>query len=560
MNRIRLVALLSVAFLAARSWAAEPVTVESHITDVTVYPDRAQITRTAEVDINPGENRLLFDKLPATFADDSIQAAGKGATQAVIGDVAVNTVVHEQAQDAKAEELEKCVQDLHDEREAQYSRQRVIDEQRKLIQSIQIKAAGDISREIQWNKFDVSQLKDLPEFVGSEIARLEEDSRKVAIDQRDLDSKIAVAEAEFNKYRSAANRVEKTVVVTLTVKEATKLHVQISYVIGNAGWAPAYDARAAADANSVDLTYNAVVRQQTGEDWTGVNLTLSTAKPSIGAQMPDLTKWAVNLWQPMPLASPVPSGAVGSYRAIGEDENRAFDLAKNSVALTGAVAGPAEMEAISQPAQVEQSVTAATFRVPRATDVPSDGEPHRQMIASTSLPAVFTFETNPKVSPFAYLKAATTNTTDAPLLAGAVNIFIGPDFIGTGRISTVSPGESADLFLGIDEGIRVKREELKDSRGKSGFFRSRRRQVRGYKITIENYKDKPQHVVVYDQVPVSGADDVKVTLSDTPTKPTKIDDATGKLTWEMDLKPREKREITFEFTVDWPQDRQVTGL
>jgi uncharacterized protein (TIGR02231 family) len=556
MNRIRLVAVLSVALLAARSRAAEPVTVESHITDVTVYPDRAQVTRTAEININPGETRLLFDHLPVMLADDSIQAAGKAAAQVVIGDVAVNTIVHEQAQDAKAEDLEKRVQNLHDQREALYSRQRVIDEQRKFIQSIQVKAAGDISREIQWNKFDVSQLKDLPEFVGSEFARLEEDSHKVAIDQRDLDRKIAVAEAEFNKYRSAANRVEKTVVVTLTAKEATKLHGQISYVIGNAGWAPAYDARAAADASSVDLTYNAVVRQQTGEDWQGVNLTLSTAKPSIGAQMPDLTKWAVNIWRPTTVNLPM-AKAEGSYRALSAGAVDRLALAESSPVPA---LGPAEMEAIIQQAQVEQGVTAATFRVPRAANVPSDGEPHRQMVASVSLPAVFTYETTPKVSPFAYLKAAATNTTDAPLLAGAVNIFIGPDFIGTGRISTVSQGEAADLFLGIDEGIRVKREELKDSRGKSGFFRSRRHQARGYKITVENYKDKPQHVVVFDQIPVSGSDDVKVTLDDVSIKPTKIDDATGKLTWEMDLKPREKREITFEFTVDWPPDREITGL
>src|SRR5579859_5671804 len=117
MNRIRLVTMISTALLAAPSWAAEPVTVESHITDVTVYPDRAQVTRTAEIDINPGETRLLFDKLPAALADDSIQAAGKAVTQVAIGDVAVNTIVHQQAQDAKVEELEKRVQDLHDERE-----------------------------------------------------------------------------------------------------------------------------------------------------------------------------------------------------------------------------------------------------------------------------------------------------------------------------------------------------------------------------------------------------------------------------------------------------------
>ena len=106
----------------------------------------------------------------------------------------------------------------------------------------------------------------------------------------------------------------------------------------------------------------------------------------------------------------------------------------------------------------------------------------------------------------------------------------------------------------------VKREELKDRRGKSGFFNRRHQQVSGYKITVENFKDKPQRIVVFDQLPVSGNDDIKVTLADSSTKPTETDTGTGKLTWDMVLKPREKHEIVLEFTVDWPQDRQVSGM
>ncbi|HVM60571.1 MAG TPA: mucoidy inhibitor MuiA family protein [Verrucomicrobiae bacterium] len=559
MNRIRLVAILSVAVFTCRAWAADPVTVESRITEVTLYPDRAQVTRTAEINIDPGEIRLVFDHLPFALANDSVRAAGKAPVQVVMEDVAVHTVVHEQIPDAKVQELADHVQDLYDQREALLSRNRVLDEQRKLIQAIEVKAAGDVTREIEVNKFDVSQLKDLPAFVGSEIARLEEESHKLAIEHRELDRKITAAEAEFNKYRTAGERSEKFAMVTLTSKEATKLRLQISYVIGNAGWAPAYEARAAADGSGVDLTYKAVVRQQTGEDWRGVNLTLSTAKPSIGAQMPDLNKWAVNILQPVAMAetaTPLPpmAGPVESYRSLASD---GMDKGMNRPERAAA---PAEMLVVAQTAQVEQGVTAATFHVAGAADVPSDGEPHRQTIALASLPAAFTYETSPKLSPFAYLKASATNTTDTPFLAGAVNVFVGPDFIGTGRISTVSQGEAANLFLGIDEGIRVKREELKDSRGKSGLFRSRRRQVSSYKITVENYKDKPQRVVVLDQIPVSSADDVKVALSDASTKPATIDNATGKLTWELGLKPREKGEITFEFTVDWPQNREVTGL
>ena len=555
MNRICLVAALSAALLAARSWAVEPVTVESHITDVTVYPDRAQVTRSADINVNPGENRLLIDHLPPTLAEDSVKAAGKAPLQVIVQDVAVRTVVHEQSSDTKVAELEKRVEDLHDQREALSARQRVIDQQRKLLEQIQVKAAGEVSRDIQLNKFDVTQLKDLPAFVGSEFARLEDDTRKVAAERRELDRKIAAAEAEFVKYQSAANRAEKSVLVTVDARDATKLHLQISYVIGNVSWVPAYDARAVADARGVELTYNAVVRQQTGEDWLGVNLALSTAKPAVGAQMPDLNKWTVGILEPVPVAS---MEALGQAAKLEARSPAPMDMAASGFEMRPT--SPPAVQAAPQQAQVEQGMTAATFRVPRPADVPGDGEPHRQTITVASLPAAFRYETAPKLSSFAYLKAAATNTTETPLLAGAVNVFVGPDFIGTGRIKTTAQGEAADLFLGIDEGIRVKREELKDRRSKSGFFRSRRSQASGYKITVENYKDKPQHVMVFDQIPVSGTDEVKVSLGDTSIKPSKVDDATGKLTWELDLNPREKREITFEFTVDWPQDRQVNGL
>ena len=40
------------------------------------------------------------------------------------------------------------------------------------------------------------------------------------------------------------------------------------------------------------------VQQRTGEDWTGVALTLSTAQPSVGAVLPELDSWFVQVAQP----------------------------------------------------------------------------------------------------------------------------------------------------------------------------------------------------------------------------------------------------------------------
>ncbi|MCG3147901.1 MAG: hypothetical protein PCFJNLEI_01342 [Verrucomicrobiae bacterium] len=536
--------------LAVASQAAEPIAAPGKITAVTVYPDRAQVTRTVEVDVPAGECRIAVPLLPVALQDDSVRAAGSAAMTVSIQDLEVRQVVGEKILDEEAARLEKRLRELRDARAALEGRQRVLDQQASVFQQIQIKATGDLNREIQVNKFDLEQLKGLPGFVAAQVAQLEENRQKLEIERRELEHTIRAAEAEFNKRRVAASRTSKTVLVSLNATAPAQARLQVSYVVPNASWAPVYDARAVADKGQVALTYGAIVRQRTGEDWAGVNLTLSTAKPAIGASLPELGKWVVNFFEPRPMVATMKSSPGMTRMAAGEMAGRESDSGL----------GLAEVEMTVPTATVEQGVTATVFRVPRAADVPADGEGHRQTVLVATLPATFSYETTPKLTPFAYLKAVTTNVTDAPFLAGPVQVFVGPDFIGTGRLETTAPTEGLTLSMGIDEGIRVKREELKDRRGKAGIFNKRKRQTYAYKITVENFKDRVQRVVVADQIPVTANEEIKVALGETVPKPDKVEEASGKLSWELLLKPREKRELVYEFTVEWPQDRAVSGL
>ena len=182
----------------------------STITDVTVYPDRAQITRTAEFDLQPGENRVEIGPLPVILDDNSVRAAGKAAAPVAIQDVAVRRSVREQLRNEEIAKLEQQLTDLRDQRTGLDARQRVLNEQRDLLNQIQVKAAGDANRDIQINKFDIAQLKDLPAFIAAELTKYEDATAKINADRRELDRKIQAAEAEFNKRRANASRAEKT--------------------------------------------------------------------------------------------------------------------------------------------------------------------------------------------------------------------------------------------------------------------------------------------------------------------------------------------------------------
>ncbi|CAN0300733.1 unnamed protein product, partial [Ectocarpus sp. 13 AM-2016] len=63
----------------------------------------------------------------------------------------------------------------------------------------------------------------------------------------------------------------------------------------------------------------------------------------------------------------------------------------------------------------------------------------------------------PAKAPAAYLQAKATNNTDYLLLASIdVSIFFDNSFVTKTSLTSVSPGESFQTFLGIDPAVKVR--------------------------------------------------------------------------------------------------------
>ncbi|MBA4136209.1 MAG: hypothetical protein C0518_02695, partial [Opitutus sp.] len=80
-----------------------------------------------------------------------------------------------------------------------------------------------------------------------------------------------------------------------------------------------------------------------------------------------------------------------------------------------------------------------------------------------------------------------------------------------------------------------------------------------YLLTIQNNKKTAERVIVIDQLPLSRNEKVVVKQLAPDAREVKPTDE-GTLKWTLDLKPGEKREITVKFTVEHPNDVNVTGL
>ncbi|KAH9008637.1 hypothetical protein EDB83DRAFT_489714 [Lactarius deliciosus] len=78
------------------------------------------------------------------------------------------------------------------------------------------------------------------------------------------------------------------VTVVIVAKQATEIALKLTYLVQNATWSAAYELHATTEAGvpspSVSLHYRARITQSTGEDWTDVALTLSTADMNLSTQ------------------------------------------------------------------------------------------------------------------------------------------------------------------------------------------------------------------------------------------------------------------------------------
>jgi uncharacterized protein (TIGR02231 family) len=117
MNAIRTAAAAAAIFIAA-SGSARPQEPSSIISGVTVFPDRAAVTRTIELALQAGPNTVTVVDLPATLLPQSVRVDGSAAAAVRLGAVEVRTRYGTSANPDAERRLQEEIEALHDRRRA----------------------------------------------------------------------------------------------------------------------------------------------------------------------------------------------------------------------------------------------------------------------------------------------------------------------------------------------------------------------------------------------------------------------------------------------------------
>lgn len=549
------------------SGQAGSMSVNSRIAEVTVYSDRARITRTAEVELPPGDSIVSFIGLPATLDESSVQATGDSSGSVKIEALEVRKKFSERTINEAVLKLQEEIKKLDDQTMKFDDEARDINDRRAFLQQLRDGVSRDFGKDPKIAPLTAAQLKSMYDFYGSEIKSLTERARTIELEKRNAQPRRVKLQNEINRMMGGVPTVQREVLVSVHSDGAANARVQISYVVPGASWVPVYDARARVEASRIDLGYYAMVRQQTGEEWKDVKLSLSTARPSVGARMEELQPW----WLNSGIVCGAPMASCDEVSGLFRDQKEALLKSKvvsqNSM---GFLAGEKKQDKDAEGRRREDIAQAqalldthgvsAVFRVKLPASIPSDGEPHRSMITIQQFKGKLDYVTTPKLLQAAFLKAHLANSTEFPIIGGEVNLFLEDDFIGKSWVNYIAPSAEFDFYLGVDDGVKVTRKPLVDRTETAGLIRKSVVTVRKFQIEVQNYKKTAQSVTVYDQIPVSQNEQITVSGVSYSEKPKSIEKETGKVAWEVALKPGEKKTLTLEFSVERPVGVVVAGI
>jgi uncharacterized protein (TIGR02231 family) len=291
----------------------------------------------------------------------------------------------------------------------------------------------------------------------------------VAVDAkiRDLDRKIEKVQADINAL--GANQYSTyTVTVPLETPSPTLLTLDLSYQVTNASWNPIYDARIDTESAKLDVIQYGAVRQSTGEDWSGVTLTLSTAQPQRGTSLPDLTPLWVNMYDPsaynkIGFAGGAPA-SMSNYAAspIAEmvQSEEADSVAQDQMVMRKAIEKKAEFATAS----ITAGGFVSEYKIPGPATITADGTETKVMVGQFATESTLQVHIKPQLSTDAFLVAKAKLKGESPILPGQVSLFRDGAYVGQSTFPLLRPDEEHALYFGTDDQVSVKRKVLKDEK------------------------------------------------------------------------------------------------
>lgn len=542
---------------------SDAATLTSKVTKVTVYSDRARVTRQATAPVPTEPTVFAFRHLPGWVDDGSVQVA---ASAARIVDVRVDRRFLAQATDAGWRQLEGEHKALAAKVAALRDELAVLDAQKQQIESIKAFSLAKISQDTVIGNVTVTAYGDVLGFISESLRKTAAARRTVQGQLDDLGPEVAASARRLEDAQGLMKLEETTVLVTLDAAAPATATVELTYMLPGVTWEPMHELRATTtDGKNVEVISFAAVSQTSGEDWGGAELSFSTQSTTRSVRIPELEALTLGDTQSATRILTSHETSFTRAQAAFEGQNELWNKVHASSAERARTTFEQVYESNLEYLQVvqgrtvsifeslEKRGTTAHFKAQRAESVRGDGHPVRLLIGHTALGSTQQIVAAPEQSLNAARTLAMVNATGQPLLPGKVALYQDGTFLGVTDIDFIASGEKFALFLGVADHLKLTRQL---DRKQSTLVRKTRTQMQVmFIVTVENLAAVETTFTLADRIPVSENKEIKVDkVTITPaTRP----DSQGLLHWAVTLKPGEKREFRIGYQVEYPAELMI---
>ncbi len=417
--------LFCLALLLPGAALGDTILATSRVTAVTVYPDGAQVTREVVFTAGAGSHDVLITDLPGSTDANLLRVVSPDTD---LGSFALREDRLPPRDDAVSAEMQ--------------AGKDAVKVARVALQGAEAKVAG-IKAEVEAQDAQIKfltgvkadctvtadSLSAVSQMIRTEVLTARMAALAAAASLPDAEEALTKAQDELSKAEAAVDALAQrdadyqALSVTVAAKGGEG-HLVLTHFVSEAGWGPVYDITLDRKAGKLALKRGVLVGQYSGEDWAGVDLTLSTARPSSRSQPAVLWPYLRRIEDPVP----------------------AEDMAQ-----TDGQGG------IMEPVMIPESVAAATsavanyqgdtvvYHYPDPVDLATDVEALRLKLDELSfVPEVFALAV-PRYEETAFLMAKLTNDSADILLPGTAYLYRDGAMVGQTQLEALAPGAETDL-------------------------------------------------------------------------------------------------------------------
>ena len=562
--------LTSIFFLVQFcSYSAD--TLNTNITKATVFLSGAQVFRQSKtVSIKKGVNEVIIKDVSPYLNQKQLQATAKGSF--LILDVQFQTeYVTPPAVKATIipAKIQKEINILNDtllfigfEKERIQSKLNNLNEEKKMVMQNQLMKGGGISDTLPEFKEIVKyyrlKLDDINELLLSWKKKQYYSSAR--------EKKHRARLNELNNYSSnikqptVAPTTRYHIMVTTYSDVKTTGKIEVNYLVTNAGWIPAYDLRADNTRDPMTITYKAHVFQNSGEDWSNVKLILSTYNQNCFTTKPTTGIWRLDytINKPQPVAGTVVGANEVQFHSqnfASEVKMKEFQQNNANNVNSGYKTKNTQFIALQSMAAINQNFSNVEFEIKLPYSIKADGSQKLMVVTNEKVDAEFYHYILPRANKNAFLLAKIGEWENLSLLPGIANIYFNQTIVGNTSLNPSIMTDTMEVTLGRDQGIVSERKKVSEKL-KKGLLSKRQVKTLTFELVIRNNTKSEINLELEDQVPVTSNEEIKIEIVD--KNGADFNKVTGKLTWDLILKPGEKKTITFSYSVEHDEDKPIS--